>query len=142
MSKLDVYLSNIFVFNAKLHTLHYNVEGLQFKAVHEYLEEIYDGQFEKMDEVAEYYRMNNERPPVLISDYLKNTTIEEVPGDRGYSVKETLALTLADLKLMHDLAMEIRAEADEEGNWKLVNILEDHIEEYTKQIWFLDSMVK
>ncbi len=141
MSKLDVYLSNIFVFNQKLHNLHWNVEGLQFKPVHEYLEEIYDGQFEKLDEVAEYYRMNGKRPPALINDYLKNATIKEVDADRGYSVKETLEIVLDDLTLMHDLAVVIRGDADEDDNFKLVNIMEAHAEEYTKQIWFIKSML-
>ncbi len=140
-SKLDVYLSNIFVLNQKLHNLHWNVEGLQFKPIHEYLEEIYDGQFEKLDEVAEYYRMNGERPKALISDYLKTATIKEVDADRGYPVQETLELLLADLQLMHDLAIEIREAADKEDNFKLVNIMEAHAEEYTKQIWFVKSML-
>lgn len=139
MKKLNVYLSNIFVFNQKLHNLHWNVEGLQFKPVHEYLEEIYDGQFEKLDEVAEYIRMEGERPLALISDYLETATIKEVPADRGYPVKEALDILLADLKAIREQAAEIRNEADEENKFVLVSFLEDHVAEYDKAIWFVSS---
>ncbi len=141
MSKLNVYLSNIFVFNQKLHNLHWNVTGTNFKAVHEYLEEIYDGQFEKLDEVAEYIRFIGERPLAQINEYLEHATIKEIPGDRDYPIKETLEITLADLELMRDLAKEVREEEDEDDNFEIVNLLEDHIAEYSKQIWFVKSML-
>jgi len=36
--------------NIKLHNLHWNVTGLTFKAVREYLETLYEDSFEKYDE--------------------------------------------------------------------------------------------
>ena len=53
MKNLDHYLSDLMSGNIKLHNLHWNVTGLTFKAVHEYLEALYDDSFEKLDEVAE-----------------------------------------------------------------------------------------
>ena len=47
MKNLDRYLSNLMIGNIKLHNLHWNVTGLTFKAVHEYLETLYDDSFEK-----------------------------------------------------------------------------------------------
>ena len=41
--KLNKYLSNLGVEYIKLHNLHWNVVGIQFKAIHEYLEGLYDG---------------------------------------------------------------------------------------------------
>lgn len=141
MSKLNVYLSNIFVFNQKLHNLHWNVVGPNFKAVHEYLEEIYDGQFEKLDEVAEYIRIIGEHPLATVSEYMKHATLEEVAGDRTYSIKETLEILLADLEHMVESAKATREEESEDDNFVIVNLLEDHVEEYTKSIWFVKSML-
>ena len=53
MKNLDCYLSNLIIGNIKLHNLHWNVTGLTFKAVREYLETLYEDSFEKYDEVAE-----------------------------------------------------------------------------------------
>ena len=50
MDKLNRYLANLNIGNTKLHNLHWNVYGLSFKAVHEYLEGLYDSFFEKFDE--------------------------------------------------------------------------------------------
>lgn len=141
MSKLNVYLSNIFVFNQKLHNLHWNVVGPNFKAVHEYLEEIYDGQFEKLDEVAEYIRIIGEHPLATVSEYMKHATLEEVAGDRTYSIKETLEILLADLEHMVESAKAAREEEEKDDNFVIVNLLEDHVEEYTKSIWFVKSML-
>ena len=49
--KLNKYLADTGVMYIKLHNLHWNVYGLQFKPVHEYLEALYDDTTEKMDEI-------------------------------------------------------------------------------------------
>ena len=51
--KSNKYLANVGVEYIKLHNLHWNVIGLQFKAVHEYLESLYDSLADVLDEVAE-----------------------------------------------------------------------------------------
>ena len=56
---------------------------------------------------------------------------------RAFSVKEVYEILQADFKLMSDLALKIREEAGEEDNFALSNLMEDHIEYYTKQLWFL-----
>ncbi|NLN40648.1 MAG: DNA starvation/stationary phase protection protein, partial [Clostridiales bacterium] len=39
------------------------------------------------------------------------------------------------------LATEIRNEADEEGDFELVMEFEEHVADYSKQIWFVRSML-
>jgi starvation-inducible DNA-binding protein len=46
----------------KLHNLHWNVVGPQFKEVHIYLEDLYNECAEKLDEVAETLKQVNEYP--------------------------------------------------------------------------------
>ena len=43
---------------------------------------------------------------------------------------------------MKDQAGAIREAAGEEDNFLLSNMMEDHIEYYVKQIWFIESMLK
>ena len=43
---------------------------------------------------------------------------------------------------MKDQAAAIRDAASEEDNFLLSNMMEDHIEYYVKQIWFIESMLK
>ena len=139
--KLDVYLSNLFVLNQKLHVIHWNVVGTNFQRVHEFTEELYDEMFEKFDTIAEFYRMKDEFPPAKIKDYTDKTTIEEIKTDVTYDITESLELVAADLELMRSLALEVREERDEKGDFVVVNELEDHVADYDKHIWFVRSML-
>lgn len=140
MKKLDVYLSNLLVGNVKLHNLHWNVVGSQFKSVHEYLEVLYDDFFEKYDEVAEYQKQIGKYPVASVKDYLELTTVEELESKEA-SVKDSINYAKELLERQKELALEIIEEADEE-DFVLSNMMEDHITGYNKEIWFMESMLK
>ena len=57
VSKINGYIANIGVSFVKMHNLHWNIVGSQFKAVHEYLESVYDDYADILDEAAELLRM-------------------------------------------------------------------------------------
>jgi starvation-inducible DNA-binding protein len=138
--KLNVYLSNLAVLNVNLHNIHWNVVGKQFVQIHEFTEGLYDDFFEKYDAVAELLKMKGEKPLVKLSDYLKNATIKELDGNK-FSCGESLEIVLGYLNEMKNLATEIRNEADEDGDFEAVAEFEDHVSGYSKNIWFVKSML-
>ncbi|EEX48753.1 Dps family protein [Jonquetella anthropi] len=140
MKKLDIYLANLVVGNIKLHNLHWNVKGFAFKQVHEYLESLYDEVFEKMDEVAELQKMKGEFPKASVKQSLELASVKELE-DKSWDVKEAVTIALEYVKEMKKLALEIRSEADEKDNFALANMMEDHIAGYSKEIWFMESML-
>ena len=135
------YLANVGVSYIKLHNLHWNVVGLNFKAVHEYLESIYDSMAEVLDEVAELIKMNGGYPLASLKEYLAVASIEELES-RDYKILESLDILLKDLKALREEVLEIRSIADELDNVAFVNMAEDHLANYNKQIWFVESMLK
>lgn len=139
-AKLNEYLSNLAVLNVKLHNLHWNVVGKNFVQIHEFTESLYDDFFEKYDAVAELLKMKGEKPLVRIEDYLKNASIKESDKDK-FSGDEVLQIVLEDLTLMKNLAVEIRNAADEEGDFEVVGEFEGHISGYSKNLWFIKSML-
>jgi len=139
-TKLNQYLSNLAVLNVNLHNIHWNVEGLQFVQIHEYTEKLYDDFFEKYDAVAELLKMKGERPLVKLTDYVQNATIKELDKDK-FTIKESLEIILDYLNEMKRLATEIRNEADEDGDFEVVMEFEDHVADYSKQIWFVRSIL-
>ena len=139
--KSNKYLANINVNYVKLHNLHWNVLGLQFKPVHEYLEGLYDSMHEVFDEVAELLKMNGEYPLASLKDFLAVSEISELES-KDYSVKESLQIALADVKLLKANALELRALASEEDFYPLQVMMEDHLANYNKVIWFVESMLK
>ena len=139
--KSNKYLANINVNYVKLHNLHWNVLGLQFKPVHEYLEGLYDSMHEVFDEVAELLKMNGEYPLASLKDFLAVSEIKELES-RDYSVKESLEIALADIKLLKDNALELRSLAAEDDFYPLQVMMEDHLANYNKVVWFIESMLK
>ena len=139
--KSNKYLANINVNYVKLHNLHWNVLGLQFKPVHEYLEGLYDSMHEILDEVAELLKMNGEYPLASLKDFLAVAEIKELES-KDYNVKEALEIALADIKLLRENAKELRALAAEEDFYPLQVMMEDHLANYNKVVWFIESMLK
>lgn len=139
--KLNVYLSNLAVLNVNLHNIHWNVVGKQFVQVHEYSEELYDDFFEKYDVVAEMLKMKGEKPLVKLSDYLEHATIKELDGDR-FSCHESYEIILDYLKEMKKLATDIRNDADDDNDFEVVAEFEDHVADYSKEIWFVKSILE
>lgn len=138
---LQKYLANSAVLNIKMHNIHWNVVGLQFLKVHNFTEEFYDKLFEDLDDVAELLKMKNVMPISTMEGYLKETDIKEVEA-KDFTIKESLEIVKNDIDLMKELATEIRNTADEEGDFETVALFEDYVAYYSKNLWFLNSMLK
>ena len=135
------YLANIGVMYIKLHNLHWNVVGLNFKEVHEYLETLYDYFATTLDEVAEFIKMEEGYPYASMADYLENATIQEIDSMDIKSI-DVLTVLLEDIKTLKAQANVIRTYTDKVDKFQLGNMLEDHIAQYDKILWFVSSMKK
>ena len=140
MENLNKYLSNFLVGYVKLHALHWNVEGLQFKLVHEYTEELYKTFSKKYDDVAELQKQMRQSPLAKVKDYLEASDIQEC-GVKSISTKDAIAEALDLVKSQRELAETIRSECGE-NDYPISNMMEDHIEEFDQIIWFMESMLK
>ena len=138
--KLNKYLADTAVMYIKLHNLHWNVSGLQFKAVHEFLETLYDGITENMDEIAEIVRMHGEYPAASMEEFLKITSVKELPSKK-IDVKTALSIVLDEFKALDSEAKDVRAVADAEDAFDVANMMEDHCADFSKTVWFIESML-
>lgn len=138
---LNKYLANLSVEYVKLHNLHWNVIGINFKAVHEYLESLYDGISSSFDLIAELLKMNCETPAASLKEYLSLTDIEEL-SSKDYKVNDVLNIALKDFEKIKKSAEDIRLSANNEDDYDVVNIFEDELENLNKTIWFIKSMLK
>ncbi len=138
---LQRYLSNLAVITVKLHNIHWNVVGRNFMRIHNFTEELYDQAFEDYDEVAELLKTKNEMPLSTMAEYLENATIKEVKA-KDFSIIESLETVKNDLESMRALATDIRNTADEEGDFETVAMFEDYVTYYSKNIWFVNAMLK
>lgn len=139
-NNLNAYLANLAVLNIKIHNLHWNVVGREFKAVHKMTEKIYKELQCQFDEVAEAMKMQGELPMASMAEYLEAATIEELES-RDYSVGEVLDLLDEDCDTIINQAMDIRHEADEEDNFMIANMFEDYLAKFYKKSWMIKSML-
>lgn len=140
-SSLNVYLANVGVLYVKLHNLHWNVVGKDFKPVHEYLETLYDGFADVFDAVAETLKMHDVQPLASLKDYLAVATIQEVDSVELHS-SDVLTIVQADLTELKTEAEAIRKGADADDLYDVVGLMEDQLEQYNKTLWFLKAMLK
>lgn len=138
--KLNKYLADTGVMYIKLHNLHWNVYGTQFKGVHEYLEALYDGFTENMDAIAELIRMHGEYPAASMSEFLNLSDVKELASEK-IDIKSALSIVLEELKALDKEAKDIRATADEDDAFDIVAMMEEHCADYQKTIWFITSML-
>ena len=139
--EINKYLANLSVEYFKLHNLHWNVVGINFKTTHEYLEVLYDGITRTLDEVAELLKMKNECPLVSLEEYLNNSTIKELKCKEIKS-DEVFKTVLRDFYELKSNCEEIRNIATKEDEYEIITLIEDNLKEFNKSIWFIEASLK
>jgi len=134
-------LSNFFIVYVKLHNLHWNVVGINFKSIHEYLELLYKDISVSFDTIAEVLKMNDQTPIASLSKFIENSTIKEIESIELDGCK-VLNIVLHDFKELKCICEEIRCCADKENLFEIINIMDKEIEWLNKQIWFIKAMLK
>lgn len=138
---MNKYVANLAVLNVKLHNLHWNVAGENFEQVHVFLERLYDDLFIKYDDAAERVKMLKSFPLANMKDYLASSDVEELES-KFYGVKESLTIAHDEYEKLIDLAREVRAEADANDDFITVSLMEDHLTDYEKELWFMSSTLR
>jgi starvation-inducible DNA-binding protein len=141
MMKLELMqkvLSDIAVLNVKLHNLHWNVVGPQFVPVHEYTEKLYTGFSDDYDQLAERIKMLGEFPLASMEEYLKKTSIRELPSKK-ITDAEALTIVFEDLDTLRSQYAALRDAANAEDDYVTVALAEEEVAELDKELWFIRS---
>ena len=138
---LNKYVADVGVFYIKLHNLHWNVVGPDFKSVHEYLETLYNEFTLVLDETAEVLKINGKTPIASMKSFLEVTSIKELDS-KDISTKDALHITLEDMEYIHKSVSDLRDLAVECDCYDVISLLEDNLKSYNKTLWFLKSMCK
>ena len=107
LQNLNKYLANLGVLYVKLHNLHWNVVGINFKAIHEYFENLYGGISASLDRVAETIKKHEETPLASLKSYIEVSDIKELESSE-IDGKKSLKNVLEEFKKIKSLIEEIR----------------------------------
>lgn len=145
MSKVIQILQQIqadsLVFYTKLHNLHWNVEGLMFKPIHEATEKIYDEFADVFDDVAERIIQLGGSPYVVLSDIIKNAKIKEESATKFQSA-QVLKIILDDFEYFMKLFKELSDEADNAKDKVTADYANGILSNLEKEVWMLKVQLK
>ena len=94
---LNNLLADHFVLLTKTWNYHWNVKGVSFHSYHIFMEELYNGLIEDIDDIAERIRSLDERPIGSLQGYLEHNRIKEhCDSEPLPEAKEMLAILSQD----------------------------------------------
>jgi starvation-inducible DNA-binding protein len=139
-NSLKVALADTFVMMTQAWGFHWNVEGPQFKSLHDMFSLIYTDLQEAVDPLAEHIRSLDEYAPGSLKRFLDLSTLEEdvkIPTATNM-VDRLLA---ANVKVIASLnqALEQAKVANDEG---VINFLGARLETHAKHGWMLRATNK
>ena len=139
-NSLKVALADTFVMMTQAWFYHVNVEGPNFKSLHDMFSGIYTDLQDAVDPIAEHIRALDEYAPLSLKRFLELTTLEEdvkIPTATNM-VDRLLA---ANVKVIASLnqALEQAKVANDEG---VINFLGARLETHAKHGWMLRATNK
>jgi len=114
ISKLNISLCTYQVFFHKLQNFHWNVIGSDFFDVHDITEKMYKESLQNIDEIAERVRVFGEVPEVKISNYMKNSIIEESSYKK--SAEFMIMDITKDIEKLAEVLLEVHSVSNKNGD--------------------------
>jgi starvation-inducible DNA-binding protein len=140
VTSLRVVLANSFIMYFKAHSHHWNVEGLHFSQLHDFLGELYQEVFASVDSTAEELRALQEYAPNTLSEMYQFKTINEG------NVATTAIEMLQDLLNANDgvidslnKAIDAATTVNDQG---LIDYLAGRLDTHKKHGWMIRSHLK
>ena len=86
-------------------------------------------------------KMLGDYPLASLKKYLEVTKVDELE-EKDYQIPEVYAILKQDLEHLKNLATNIRAVADEADDFATVAMMEDQVNAYDKELWFIAQALK
>ena len=134
---MHIVLANTFSMYLLAHKYHWNVEGPFFSPYHDFFSKVYLQLFEEVDTAAEQIRALGAYAPGTMKEFENLSTMSDTGEIPGY--KNMFARLLAANSALVDSINAARGLADREGNYGLVNYLEDRLDKHAKLAWMIKS---
>lgn len=138
---LNNYLADLVVEYHKLQNFHWYVKGKDFFTVHAKLEDLYNSINSVIDEVAENILMIGGQPLASLKDFSANAKIKEAEAKHIKS-KEVFVEVLADFEYLLNSSLAIKKAADDENNYIISALMDDYIQNFSKNIWMINQVVE
>lgn len=144
-SVLTNLLADHFVLLTKTWNYHWNVKGMSFHSYHTFMEQLYRGLIEDIDEIAERIRALDERPIGSLQGMLSHNRIKEhCDSEPLPEAKKMLAILSADNDtLIREIRKDIETlDGEKSEDAGTLNFLEDMLEKKEKTAWMIRAYLE
>ena len=139
---LNGFLADEFLHYLKTRNAHWNIEGLDFHAMHKFFEEQYEQLDETMDEVAERIRMLGHYAPATMKSYLELTHLTEQSRQKNDSAGFIKELLGDHESVIIRLRENINLFASELNDLGTSDFITGLMETHEKMAWMLRAHLK
>jgi starvation-inducible DNA-binding protein len=137
---LNAVLADTFVLYFKTHSFHWNVEGAQFKTLHDLFMEQYTELWQATDEIAERIRSLYEYAPNGWEEMVKNASLQETgQTPDAKSMVEMLANDNEEITKTIKPVLKIAQDNEDEVT---ADLLIQRLSVHEKATWMLKSLAK
>lgn len=137
---LNSVLADEYVLYTKARKYHWNVTGPMFNDLHKFFEDLYTELNEITDEVAERAQAIGGFSLGTLSEFLKETHIDEDPGQYPGAREMVSSMLEGYETLIRNIRAEISRE-DHHTDVGTVHFLTDIIQKHEKSAWMLRSLL-
>lgn len=124
------------VFYMKIHNLHWNVHGMNFRQIHEATEIIYEKFADVFDDCAERIIQLGNQPFVRLQDCINASKIKEIDTTK-FSSTEVLKILFDDFKYFKEAMDKLLKIANDHNDNVTADYASDMLAYLEKELWML-----
>jgi starvation-inducible DNA-binding protein len=141
VAALKILMANQTFMYFKVHTYHWNIEGIEFSQYHDFYGNLYIDIYNSVDPTAEQIRALNEYTPISIGELYNYKTVEE-NTDRVDLISDQLATLIVDNDKVIESLNKVFALATAANKQGLCNFIADRLDTHAKHGWMLRASAK
>jgi len=138
---LKILMANQTFMYFKIHTYHWNVEGIEFSQFHDFYSDLYQDIYGAIDPVAENIRKLGEFTPISMGELYNYKTVDE-NTTRVDLIKDQLATLIVDNDKVIESLNKVFALATVANKQGLCNFIADRLDTHAKHGWMLKASAK
>jgi len=138
---LKILQANVTFMYYKVHSYHWNVEGIEFSQYHDFYADLYEDIYNSIDPIAENIRKLGEFTPVSISELYNYKTVEE-NSFRVDLIKNQLETLIVDNDKVIESLNKVFALGTAANKQGLCNFIADRLDTHAKHGWMLKASAK
>ena len=141
VAALKILMANQTFMYFKVHTYHWNIEGVEFSQYHEFFGNLYIDIYNSIDPTAEEIRALNEYTPISLHELYNYKTVEE-NNTRVDLLKDMLASLIVDNDKVIESLNKVFALATTANKQGICNFIADRLDTHNKHGWMLRASAK